>query len=252
MPKSPLSILYQDDHIVAVNKPAGLLTLPDRFRQDIPNLRGQLIDMFGEIFVVHRLDKATTGVIVFAKNAEAHKEMSINFQNREVEKCYHAIVSGVVEKDTMDIDIPLSEDTNRKGLMKPSARGKESFTKINVKERFKIATLLECLPVTGRQHQIRVHLAAIGHPLLVDSDYGTLTEFKLSTIKRRFKVSKDEEERPILTRTPLHAFSITFKHPATGESITIEAPYPKDYQALLQVLRKYSKYIAYSPDEFYY
>jgi len=247
-----LEILYSDDSIVAVNKPAGLLTLPDRFKSELPNVRGVLLEQFGEIYTVHRLDKATTGVILFARTAEAHKHLNTQFQEHSIMKIYHGIVSGVVEKDVMEIDIPLAEDTSRKGLMRPSARGKTSLTNIKIIERFKIATLLECKPVTGRQHQIRVHLAAIGHPLLVDADYGTLTEFMLSTIKRRFKLAKETSERPLLTRTPLHAFSLTFVHPVSGESQTISADYPKDMRATLQALRKYSVYITYSADEYFY
>lgn len=250
--KKHLEILYSDDSIVAVNKPAGLLTLPDRFKSELPNVRGLLMEKFGEIFTVHRLDKATTGVMLFARTAEAHKNLNTQFQQHTIIKVYHGIVSGVVENDEMDIDIPIAEDTTRKGLMRPTARGKNSLTKIKVTERFKIATLLECKPITGRQHQIRVHLAAIGHPLLVDVDYGTLTEFMLSTIKRRFKLAKETTERPLLSRTPLHAYSLTFVHPDTNEIQTISAEYPKDIRATLQALRKYSVYVSYSSDEYFY
>jgi 23S rRNA-/tRNA-specific pseudouridylate synthase len=126
--------------------------------------------------------------------------------------------------------------------MRPSARGKESFTSIHVVQRFRIASLLECKPKTGRLHQIRVHLSAIGYPLLVDSDYGSSNEFKLSTIKRKYNVGKDQEERPLLSRTPLHSSSITFLHPLSEKRVTYNAELPKDMTATINVLNKYAPY----------
>jgi len=250
MKKESLHILYEDHDIVAINKQAGILTIPDRFRAELPNLRDILKEKFGEIFIVHRLDKETTGVILFTKNAEAHRHLSLQFEHNTIEKIYHTVVGGVFDKENLDIDIPLAPDPRRKGLMKPNALGKESLTHVEVVERFKIATLLACTPKTGRQHQIRVHLSAIGYPLLVDADYGKQKEFKLSTIKRRYNLAKDTDEKPIISTTTLHAQQIRFIHPTTEKKMMVTAEYPKSFAALLQVLRKYSHYVEFSFEDF--
>lgn len=244
----PLDILFEDDDIVIVNKTPGMLVLPDRFNATIPNLRAILIAKYGEIFIVHRLDKGTSGIVMFAKNAETHAILNQRFEERSVQKIYHAIVGGRVEQDEMDIDIPLMPSTKKKGLMQPSARGKESLTKIKVLERFRIASLLECELITGRQHQIRVHCSAIGHPLLVDEDYGENTSFKVSMVKRKFNVGKHQEEKPLIERLTLHAYKLTFQHPRTAQEITITADYPKDFRALLQILEKYAPFKTLSWD----
>lgn len=235
-------ILFEDDHIVALAKPAGLLTLPDRFNTALPNLRTMLAEQYGEIFIVHRIDRETSGVMLACKTAEAHKTMSTQFETRAVRKIYHAVAEGRFDEDTLKIDIPLLADPQRPGLVAPSVRGKESLTEVRVLKRFRLATLLECELVTGRQHQIRVHCAAVGHPLLVDADYGENTEFMLSSVKRKYNVGKNQEEKPLMSRTTLHAFSIEFQHPHTQAPMRIEAPYPKDFKALLQALEKYSPY----------
>lgn len=235
-------ILFEDEHILVLAKPAGLLTLPDRFNQALPNLRTMLVERYGAIFVVHRIDRETSGVMLFCKTAEAHKALSEQFETRSVRKIYHALAQGRFEQEELAIDIPLHADPARPGLMSPSVRGKESLTQVRVLKRFRMATLLECELITGRQHQIRVHCAAVGHPLLVDKDYGGLDEFMLSSVKRKYNVGKHEEEKPLMTRTTLHAFSMTFTHPATQEVMSFEAPYPKDFKALLQALDKYAAY----------
>jgi 23S rRNA pseudouridine1911/1915/1917 synthase len=238
--------LFEDDHIIAIAKPAGLLTLPDRFNTALPNLRTMLKERYGAIFVVHRIDRDTSGVMLFAKNAAAHKMLSVQFESRQVRKFYHAVVQGRLEQkneqDTMTIDIPLLPDPARAGLTAPSIRGKEALTEVRVLQRFRLATLLECELITGRQHQIRVHCAAIGHPLLVDADYGERSEFFLSAIKRKYNVGKHQEEKALVQRNTLHAFSVEFQHPATHETMRFEAPYPKDFKALVQMLEKYSSY----------
>jgi 23S rRNA pseudouridine1911/1915/1917 synthase len=239
MRKPQLDILFEDEHLLALNKQPDLLTLPDRFNAKLPNLRTMLTDEYGDIFVVHRLDKQTSGVILFAKDAETHRELSVQFQTRNVRKLYHAIVGGVLERDEMEIDIPIEADPVRKGLMRPSVHGKPSLTIINVLKRFRMATLLSCELVTGRTHQIRVHCATIGHPLLVDADYGTSDGFYVSSIKRRYNLARHTEERPLMSRLTLHSAHLELVHPFTQEPLVFEAPYPKDFNATLQVLEKY-------------
>ncbi|ROL55933.1 RluA family pseudouridine synthase [Bacteroidetes/Chlorobi group bacterium Naka2016] len=234
-------ILFQDDDIIVVDKASGVLSIPDRFDKNIPNLRMLLEEKFGRIWVVHRLDKETSGIMVFARNAKSHKDLNTQFEELNVEKIYHAFVSGWVAEDEFDIDIPLLTDPSNKGRTIPSARGKEALTKVRVLERFSIATLIECNLVTGRHHQIRVHCATVGNPLLVDDIYGKNEAFFLSHIKRRYNLKKGEEEKPIIDRLTLHAYSLKFRHPKTQEIVEFTAQYPKDFSALLNVLRKYSK-----------
>lgn len=233
-------IEYEDDDVIGLTKNAGLLSIPDRYRKDIPNLRAMLTEKYGEIFVVHRLDQFTSGAMIFAKNAEAHSILNQQFDNLEVKKTYIAVVSGVLDDEETDIDIPLLADPYHLGQTIPSARGKASLTQLKVIERFRMATFVEVNLVTGRHHQIRVHCASIGHPLLVDNVYGKNSEFYLSTIKKRFNVKKDEEELPIISRLTMHSRSLTFKHPSKDEMLTVNSEEPKDLQALIQVLRKYS------------
>lgn len=235
-----LPVEYQDDDIVVVNKPAGLLSLPDRFDTTLPNVRALLEAHFGAIFIVHRLDRDTSGVMIAARTAEAHRSLNDQFEHHTVDKRYHAIVSGIVEQDSLKIDIPIMSDPRRKGLMKPSARGKEALTEITVLERFRLATLLECKLITGRTHQIRVHCSAVGHPLLVDPDYGTSSELMVSALKRKYNLKKGTEERPIISRLTLHARSLGCTHPTTGKQVLFTSDYPKDFSSALQVLRKYA------------
>jgi 23S rRNA pseudouridine955/2504/2580 synthase/23S rRNA pseudouridine1911/1915/1917 synthase len=239
--RSPaLPLLFEDEHVVAVDKPSGLLSLPDRFDASLPSVRSLLEQRYGSIFIVHRLDRETSGVMLAARTAEAHKHLSEQFEHHSVGKYYHALVSGIVERDTFPIDIPLAPDARRKGLMRPSARGKEAHTEVTVIERFRLATLIECRLITGRTHQIRVHCSAIGHPLLVDPDYGTADAFFLSTIKRRYNIKKDTAERPIIDRLTLHSRTIEFVHPASEEATRVESQHPRDFAAAVQVLRKYA------------
>lgn len=234
-------LIYCDDDIVVVDKASGMLTIPDRFDKTLPNLRSLLEEKFGRIYVVHRLDKETSGIVVFARNPEAHKDLNTKFETQEVERIYHAVVSGWIDRDEFEIDIPLLTDPSNKGRTIPTTRGKESLTIVRVLERFSIATLIECNLRTGRHHQIRVHCATIGNPLLVDEIYGNNKEFYLSHIKRRYNLKKDETEKPIINRLTLHAYSLWFEHPSTKAKVHFECPYPRDFLALVNVLRKYSK-----------
>ncbi|MCX6141566.1 MAG: RluA family pseudouridine synthase [Candidatus Kapabacteria bacterium] len=240
MKRSLVPVLYKDEHLVVVNKPAGMLAVPDRYDENLPNIKSVVRAEYGSAFTVHRLDKGTSGVMIMALTAEAHKALNEQFEKHVVTKTYLALVSGIVDKDEIKIDIPLASDTRRKGLMKPSAKGKEAHTVVRVLERFRLATLIECDLITGRQHQIRVHCSAIGHPLLVDPDYGKNGQFLLSTIKRRYNIAKGADERPVIDRLTLHASRITFVHPESGEYMTVTAEPPKDFAAAIQILRKYA------------
>lgn len=233
-------ILLEDDAVLAMNKPAGLLVLPDRYDNNLLNLYDLLKETFGTIFIVHRIDRETSGVVIFAKTAEAHAHLNTAFEKRQVEKKYRAIVAGASRADSDSINLPIIE--NEHGIRKMKVdrkKGKETRTDYTVIERFGGYTLVEARPYTGRTHQIRVHLSAIGLPILADSLYGDGRGFFLSTIKRNYQ--RKGEEQPLLGRTALHAFSLLFSHPVTKENILIETPLPKDMKAVLKVLRKYQK-----------
>ncbi len=240
MKKKQLDILFEDDEVVVLNKAPGMLSIPDRFKHQEANLRSLLEQRYEKIFVVHRLDRDTSGVMVFARNAEAHRSLSIQFEEHSVEKLYRAVLSGIMPQDDLDVDIPLMPNPRVPGTMMPSARGKASFTHIHVLERYRVATLVECTLKTGRQHQLRVHCASIGYPLLVDTVYGRADSFRVSDVKRRYRLQKDETERALIERTTLHAYKLSFSHPKSNERLSFVAEPPKDFKALLNVLRKYS------------
>lgn len=236
-----IPVIYEDDYLLVLSKPAGFLTLPDRYDRNAPNLKNYLEKKFDEIYVVHRLDKDTSGVIIFAKDLDSHKFLNQQFEQNLIKKIYHVVVSGVIIDDEMKIDIPISQDYRKPGRSKPSATGKDSLTILRVLERFRNTTLVECNLVTGRHHQIRVHCSAIGHPLLVDEFYGRSDAFFLSSIKKKYKYKKNEVERPLISRVTMHSYSVDFIHPVTNESLSLTAEYPKDFEALLKMLRKYNK-----------
>jgi 23S rRNA pseudouridine1911/1915/1917 synthase len=237
-----LSIIYEDSDIIVINKAAGVLTIPDRYNSEALNLYKILSDEFETIFTCHRLDKDTSGAVVFAKNAESHKFINQLFQDQDLDKIYHAVVKGVVAEDDFEIDIPIMPDPSRRGASTPSARGKASLTLVRVIERYQDATLLKCKIITGRHHQLRVHVAAIGHPLLIDDFYGSAEPFLVSSVKRKkFNLKKHTDEKPLISRITMHAKELNFAHPTSKEKLYFDAEYPKDFKALVQALSKYSK-----------
>lgn len=230
-------ILYDDDDIIVLDKPANLLVIPDRYRHDLPNLSSILTEELGKIFVVHRLDKETSGVVLFAKTAAAHASLNEQFEGRLVEKLYAGIVTGEPHDEQGRIDSPLAE-SDIPGVMRVDQKsGKESVTEYRVLERFHGYSLLEMRPRTGRTHQIRVHLKSVGMPLLGDKIYGEGKPFFLSSVKPSYRSSG--EEKPLLDRTALHAFALSFDHPRTGERSNHSAGLPKDMNSVLRYLRKF-------------
>lgn len=238
-----VDILYEDDQLLAVSKPAGLLTIPDRFAADKPSLVGFLQKKYERVWTVHRLDRETSGVLCFARSEEAHRHLSIQFEKHTVDKYYQALVDGVMHHDEGEIDKPIGEHPTIPGKMTVLHNGKPSQTEYSVLERFQRFTWVEVLLKTGRTHQIRVHFQSIGYPLLVDALYGRRASFSLSEIKgRSYKSGKfSTEERPLLERTALHASRLCVEHPTTGARMCFDAPLPKDLHAVVQQLRKWGK-----------
>lgn len=231
-------ILFENTEFVAVNKPAGFLSIPDREGKD-PSLKGILKEKYGSIFTVHRLDRDTSGVIVFAKNEVTHKYLSKIFEERAVEKIYQGFVQGTLPEKKGSIDLPIMEHPAKPGTMVTNKKGKASLTDFEVIEELGLLSLVQFQIHTGRTHQIRVHMQSLGHPIACDELYGDGRPIYLSSIKRNFKLSKyEEEERPLLGRMALHSHLLHFQD-EHGEYHTIEAPLPKDMRALLQQLRKW-------------
>jgi RluA family pseudouridine synthase len=234
-------LVYEDDSLIVAEKPAFMLSIPDRFSPEKENLLDLLRETREEVYTVHRLDRETSGIILFAKTREAHRDLSLQFEKREVSKKYLALVDGAVMEEEGRIEQPIGESQSHPGKMEITKRGKPSLTLYKVLERFKGYTLVEADIQTGRTHQIRVHFAAIGHPLTVDSLYGQREAFFLSEIKgKKFQLGKYQEERPLMTRTTLHAWRLQFRHPESGEMMDIQSELPKDFAALLNQMRKWA------------
>jgi 23S rRNA pseudouridine955/2504/2580 synthase/23S rRNA pseudouridine1911/1915/1917 synthase len=231
-------ILFENDAFVAINKPAGMLSIPDREGKE-PSLKAALREKYGNIFTVHRLDRDTSGVIVFAKDEATHKFLSEAFEHRDVEKLYQGLVQGSPAQTSGSIDMPIMEHPAKAGTMVVNRHGKASLTDYEVLEDLGLYSLVQFRIHTGRTHQIRVHMQALGHPIVCDELYGEARPILLSSFKRNFKLSKaEEQERPILSRLALHSQLLHFKD-AKGEFHTIEAPLPKDIRALMQQLKKW-------------
>jgi len=224
--EAAIQVLWLDEELLAVNKPAGLLTLPDGYDPTKPYLVGLLEERFGRLWVVHRLDRHTSGVLVLARTAEAHRCLNIQFERRLIEKVYHALVHGSPTWDRRVVDQPLRANVGRRHrtIVDPE-RGKPARTDFRVLERFGRYAFLEARPHTGRPHQIRAHLTWLGHPLISDPLYTYLLE------------PSERHTESIIARPALHALSLTFQHPGSGESMTIEAPYPEDFRNALRILR---------------
>jgi RluA family pseudouridine synthase len=226
------AILYQDESVLAVDKPAGRLVIPGRGAEET-SLREELEARFGRLWVVHRLDRGTTGVLLFARSAEAHRAANLAFDRGEPRKRYLALVLGTPPPERR-IDVAIAPA--RRGKMRPARpgdpRGKRAATVVRLVEAFPARAwaggalaLVEALPETGRTHQIRVHLAAAGTPLAVDPDYGDEGPLR------------GPDGAVLLERTPLHASRLELRHPIRGTDLAIEAPLPADMAAALQALR---------------
>lgn len=234
-----LDIIFENDTFIAVNKPSGLLSIPDRLGQEI-SLKDILKQKKGEIYTVHRLDRDTSGVIVFAKTEEAHKQLSQLFEGRGVEKYYQGLVYGQMVNPSGNIDAPIMEHPSKATKMITHAKGKVSSTDYTVLESFRLYSWVAFRIHTGRTHQIRVHMQHIGHSIVCDEIYGDPKPMLLSALKKNFKLSKAaEEEKPILARLALHSHRLKFT--LNGETFDLEAPLPKDLRAVLQQLRKLKK-----------
>ena len=265
MPLPP--IVFEDDALVVFDKPSGMLVAPDRWDKKRENLMGLVHahPRFGPTVAnVHRLDADTSGLLLCAKSKQALDFLSGQFQSKTVEKRYHALVvvlaveqamkviapvrdeNGVLP-ETFTVAVSLGEDERQPGRMRvfKGRGGKECVSDFRALERFRGApggpgyAFLECRPLTGRTHQLRIHLAAAGAPILNDPFYGA-PEIKLllSGLKRRYKGR--EEEKPLIARLALHASELTLNHPGSRGRVTFQAPLPHEFEVALKYLRKFA------------
>lgn len=275
MPLPP--IIFEDDAIVAFDKPSGLLVAPDRWDKTRENLMGLVHahPRYGHgVANVHRLDADTSGLLLCAKTKLALDFLTGQFQSKTVAKTYHAFVAVLPPEqamkviapirdaagalpDAFTVEVSLGEDERQPGRMRvfKGRGGKECVSEFRTLERFRGSTrpprrgapaavaagyaFVECHPLTGRTHQLRVHLAAAGAPILNDPFYGTPDiTLRLSDLKRGYKGR--EEEKPLVARLALHASELTLKHPATREPFTLRAPLPHEFEVALKYLRKFA------------
>jgi RluA family pseudouridine synthase len=231
-------VIWSDDDLLVVNKPSGLPTLVDGYNAEAPFLVGIMKTAFNPIWVVHRLDRETSGLIVFARTPSAHRSLNTQFEKRQAIKTYHALVVGNPTWEKSTNELPLRPDGDRKHrtVIDPH-HGKPSLTVFRVMERFIRYTLVEAIPRTGRTHQIRVHLAALGFPVAVDPLYGDGQPLALSEFEHSSK-GKEIQETQLLKRLGLHAYSLNLAHPTSGMALDFNAPYPKDLAITLRYLQK--------------
>lgn len=230
-----MRILHRDEHVLAIDKPAGLLTVPGRGEEG-PALSAQVREIAREALPVHRLDRDTTGVVLFALNREAHRALNAAFESRRAEKKYLALVRGDLAK-ARRIDLPLTEV--RAGRVRAGGKGaRPAMTEVGPEERFGAYTFCTCHPRTGRRHQIRVHLAEIGHPLAIDPRYGEDRPLRVGDLWS----GAPDPDSVVLDRTPLHAASLRVPHPGKGGWLRVESPLPDDMARCLDLLRAARRY----------
>lgn len=237
--KKPYSVLFYDEQLIAVNKQSGLLVAADRYDTNAVRLDSLVAAEFGTVFAVHRIDKDTSGIVVYARTQDAHRALSVQFQERQVEKVYHALVHGKPSWQTLHVDLKLLPDGDAQHRTVVNKRtGKYAITDFVLLCSCPSYSWLEARPLTGRTHQIRAHLAANGFSIVCDPLYGgNRHPVLLSEIKRSWRGDLFEE-RPLLSRLALHAYTLSLNHPVTGERITFTAPYPRDMDAVRNQLAK--------------
>ncbi|SDK16503.1 23S rRNA pseudouridine955/2504/2580 synthase [Catalinimonas alkaloidigena] len=228
-------ILFEDDDFFVVNKPPHVSTLDERHEADGASLLQLARDYVSTAQVGHRLDKETSGALIIAKHPDAYRHIAMQFEHRQITKFYHAVTNGVHDFRGVRVFLPIQPLRN--GTVRiDRAEGKEAETIFNTLRAYRQHTLVECLPITGRMHQIRIHLACLDASIVQDGAYGGKSIY-LSQIKRNFNLKKHTEEQPLIQRVALHAFALNFETMG-GERVQIEAPYPKDMRALVTQLDK--------------
>lgn len=246
-----VQVLHCDDAILALNKPAGLLTVPDRYKDERPNIMGLLHAAIKKpagwaaamhlsyVANAHRLDFDTSGVFIVARTRAALTNLVRQFRERKTTKCYLALVRGRLPQTPLVIDEPILPDPRWPGRAMISRRGRPSVTRVEAVQNFRDLSLVRAWPETGRLHQVRIHLKHVGCPIVCDRDYHGGPGLLLSDYKRRYSEGF-EGEKPLIARQALHAESLELDHPVTGARLRIEAPVPRDLAVTIKQLTKYA------------
>jgi RluA family pseudouridine synthase len=247
-----IPVLYEDDHLLALDKPSGLLASPDRNAREQPNLMSLLHAGIAEskpwarqrglayLMNAHRLDFETSGVMLLAKTKAVLIQLADLFGSEKPCKTYLALVQGTPANHRFEVDAKLASNSFNPGLMKIDPKhGKRSQTIFEVVETFSDWTLLKCQPLTERTHQIRVHLRYARFPIVGDEIYGGGPLF-LSKLKRDYRQNLKHQEKPLIDRAALHAQTLTLNHPVTGAPLLINAALPKDLAVALKYLRRFA------------
>jgi len=264
-PSEEIPVLYEDEHVFVVDKPSGLAVEPERWARGNASLAGAVLRIARDRIVeegepvpfrprlVHRIDKGTSGAVLLAKHLEAERILREAFEAHRMIKRYSVLVEGefpASDDEVVTIDKPLSSEPRKAGRMRIEEGGKPSVTRVSVAARYRGYTLLDCEPLSGRTHQIRVHLASEGFPLAVDSSYGRRDLLLLSEIKAGYRSKRGRTERPLLDRLSMHAREIGWTEPLSladspGLELVptrVEAPLPADLQKTLRQLEKVRPY----------
>ncbi|MDB5260952.1 MAG: pseudouridylate synthase [Adhaeribacter sp.] len=228
-------IIFENNDYIIINKPPFLATLEDRTPQSTNILR-LARQYHPDAQACHRLDKETSGALALAKNNEAYRHLSMQFEHRQVTKLYHALAWGNHDFQDLLVDKPIQPGL--KGTAKLSRAGKPAATYFTTLEKYNRHTFVACKPITGRMHQIRLHLAFLKAPIVGDTLYRG-EHLYLSSLKKKFNLGKEEEEQPLIKRFALHSYQLGFTS-LTEEPILVEAPYPKDFQVLLKMMRQFN------------
>lgn len=237
----PSWLILEDDCLLGINKPAGVLTLPDGYDPHAPHIRSLVEPILGQVWIIHRLDRDTSGVLLLARTSQAHQICNDQFASHQVQKCYHALVQGEPTWQVEQVDLPLQPNTGRRHRTVVDRRsGKPCLTDFKVMERFRGYALVAAHPHTGRRHQVRAHLAALGFHLVADTLYGVGRPLYLADFKQGYLQARPGQ-RPLLGRVGLHAWSLDLAHPQTGGILHLEAAYPEDFQTALDQLRRYAR-----------
>ena len=245
-PLDGFEVLYEDAAALVCAKPAGVGVTAGRGELEAPFLGACLHHLSSSEAaapcrprVVHRLDRDTSGAVIIAKSREALRHLAGQFEEGTVEKRYAALVVGVPHRSEGVIDLPIGTEAGGK-LRAGGKDARPASTRFEIEERFRGYALMGVTPLTGRTHQIRVHLESIGHPLVVDPLYGAQSTFLLSSFKRAYVPNRRNKERPLMARLALHAQRLSFDSPVTGQRVEVEAPYPKDLRVTLKQLRRWA------------